>query len=150
MQPAPKTAILAPGFRNARLVRVFPHGWNAAAVKYRPAAVAGSFSQLASLAAGKVAITHAAICLCWEVDDLLTTAQREFLWSAFEVPVFQQLLGPANNLLAYECEAHAGLHAAPEYGGPRTTPLACACGNGSTRLLDLAPPAKAQAAICGL
>ncbi len=62
--------------------------------------------------------------------------------------MFQQLLGPANNLLAWECEAHAGLHAAPEYSGPPIQLSPCACGNGSV-LLDLGTRAKTQMAMCG-
>lgn len=31
-------------------------------------------------------------------------------WRVFEAPVFEQLLGLAGELMAWECEAHDGLH----------------------------------------
>jgi hypothetical protein len=43
-------------------------------------------------------------------DTLLTMEQRQQLWRAFRVPVFEQIIGENGALLAAECEAHAGLH----------------------------------------
>lgn len=40
----------------------------------------------------------------------LSEATRELLWRTFQVPVFAQLVGPAGEVLAWECEAHDGLH----------------------------------------
>ena len=37
-------------------------------------------------------------------------AQRNLLWLALRMPVFEQFRGPAGELLAWECEAHTGLH----------------------------------------
>ncbi len=37
-------------------------------------------------------------------------AERNLLWLALRMPVFEQFRGPAGELLAWECEAHAGLH----------------------------------------
>ncbi len=42
----------------------------------------------------------------------MTEADRENLWSAFRVPVFEQVIGKSGKLLAAECEAHDGLHIA--------------------------------------
>ena len=41
---------------------------------------------------------------------MLTREQRERLWKAFRVPVFQQVVTRSGVLLAAECEAHDGLH----------------------------------------
>ena len=41
---------------------------------------------------------------------LLTIEQRQRLWLAFRVPVFEQIIGKNGALLAAECEAHDGLH----------------------------------------
>ena len=40
----------------------------------------------------------------------MSTEQRERLWDAFELPVFEQLRGFEGELLASECDAHDGLH----------------------------------------
>jgi len=40
----------------------------------------------------------------------LSEQDRELLWHAFQVPLFEQLRGPDGELLAAECEAHQGLH----------------------------------------
>ena len=40
----------------------------------------------------------------------LDNDDRERLWRRFAVPVFEQLLDDEGRLVAYECEAHAGLH----------------------------------------
>jgi len=40
----------------------------------------------------------------------LTQADRDLLWRAFRVPVFEQFRGLHGELLAEECEAHDGLH----------------------------------------
>jgi hypothetical protein len=130
LDPAPRTAILVPGFRSTRSFRVFPHGWDDAARTFAPASVAGTLDQLLSLADEGVSLTHAVICLSWHRKDLLTPSQRAFLWDAFGVPVFEQYLGTDNVLLAFECDAHAALHATPAYTGPTFKQFQCPCGTG--------------------
>lgn len=130
LDPAPRTALLVPGFQSTRSIRVFPQGWDDAAKKFAPASVAGSFDQLLSLADEGIQLTHAVICLSWYREDLLTASQRAFLWNALGVPVFEQYLGPDNVLLAFECSAHAALHATPAYTGPTFDQFRCPCGTG--------------------
>jgi|SRR5579884_2023891 len=129
LDPAPRTAILVPGFESTRSIRVFPRGWNDAVRKFAPACVAGSYRQLHELAGQGIQLTHAVICLCWDKRDLLTPGQRDFLWTAFGVPVFEQYLGRGNMLLAYECEAHSALHATAAYSGPTLDQYRCPCGS---------------------
>ena len=95
LDPAPRTAILVSGFKSTRSIRVFPDGWNNTARKFSPASVAGTFDQLRSLAEEGVQLTHAVICLSWRWENLLTASERQYLWSAFGVPVFEQYLGSA-------------------------------------------------------
>src|SRR5438309_12054932 len=83
LDPAPRTAILVPGFQSSRSIRIFPHGWDNAARKFAPASVAGTLDQLLSLADEGVQLTHAVICLAWHREDLLTPSQRAYLWNAF-------------------------------------------------------------------
>jgi hypothetical protein len=124
--PAPPTAVLVPWFKSqwsksqwfksqwsrARgVVRVFDRGWNSEAEAYRPAAIAGTWRQMESLLSHQIAsLTHAVIVLARPDDSLLTTDQRQQLWSAYRVPVFEQIIGEHGTLLAAECEAHDGLH----------------------------------------
>ena len=130
LDPAPRTAILVPGFQSTRSLRVFPNGWDEAARKFNPAAVAGTFEQVADLADGGVQLTHAVICLSWDKKEFLTPRQRTYLWSAFGVPVFEQYLDRQNILLAYECDAHSALHATPAYTGKTFPGVNCPCGTG--------------------
>lgn len=129
LDPAPRTAILVPGFKTSRNARVFPEGWQNAARKFAPASIAAPYSQLVELAEEGVHLTHAVVCLAWRKEDLLTPRQRDFLWGAFGVPVFEQFLDDRNNLLAYECDAHAALHATEAYGGPTIGHYQCPCGS---------------------
>lgn len=83
----------------------------------------------------------------------MTDDHRDLLWSAFGLPVFEQLLGPDGSVIAHECEVHGGLHAEcasidPENGelivaGQRAGCSAeivtghCDCGLDTTRLRNL-------------
>ncbi len=136
LQPIPRTAILSPGFQESRLIRVFPDGWNSDAERFRPAAVAGPLSRLRDLAELQVELQHAVIVFT-NLEERLTERDRDLLWRALGVPVFEQCLGAENELLAAECEAHDGLH----LFGPITSRLApeieretCACGSTVPRL----------------
>jgi hypothetical protein len=115
VHPAPRTAILVPWFHESvlanRPLRVFPTGWNGDAAAFAPTAVAGTFEQLCELEnTGIRSLTHAVIVLGRLEQPRLSEPDRERLWAAFRVPVFEQVIGKAGKLLAAECEAHDGLH----------------------------------------
>jgi hypothetical protein len=115
VHPAPRTAILVPWFHeNAfeiRPLRVFRQGWNEDAAAFAPAAVAGTFEQLKELAPdGIPSLTHSVIVLWRAGEPRLSEADRDTLWAAFRVPVFEQVIGKSGKRLAAECEAHDGLH----------------------------------------
>ena len=146
--PAPLTAILMPWFslrtRSRGGVRVFEDGWNAEAAAYRPEAIAATWPQIEALLASKIeSLTHAVIVLArakdpLRNDTLLTLAQREQLWRAFRVPVFEQIIGERGSLLAAECEAHAGLHIESpklEVAGLSVESGPCGCGRTSPRII---------------
>jgi hypothetical protein len=42
--------------------------------------------------------------------ERLSTADRDELWTAFGLPVFEQLRGRDGGIIARECEVHDGLH----------------------------------------
>jgi hypothetical protein len=43
-------------------------------------------------------------------QGILQSGEREMLWRCFGLPVYEQWLGLEGELLAWECEAHQGLH----------------------------------------
>ena len=95
------------------MLRVFPHGWCAEAAEFAPAAMAATFEQWSELASrGIPPLTHSVIVLWRAGQPRLSEADREMLWDAFRVPLFEQVIGKTGELLAAECEAHDGLHVA--------------------------------------
>ncbi len=115
VHPAPRTAILVHWFHEnafeSRPLRVFRDGWNEDAAVFAPAAVAGTFEQLSELArSGIPSLTHSVIVLWRAGESRLSETDRDTLWDAFRVPVFEQVIGKSGKRLAAECEAHDGLH----------------------------------------
>ena len=137
-QPAPRCAILLPGFRSRSLVRVFPEGWNQEAAEFAPQVIAATLPQLEALTG--VCLTHAVIVFRRPLEPRLTDAERDRLWRAFHVPVFEQLIDERGNLLAGECEAHSGLHIeSPKLaaGDNEVDRSPCACGRSTPRLIAI-------------
>jgi hypothetical protein len=134
MDPTPRTAILAPGFQETKVVRVFPAGWNEEAARFRPSSVAGPAEQLRHLTREHLQLRHAVIAFTYEGQAGLSDEDRDLFWDSFGVPIFEQHLGPGNELLAMECEAHAGLHVMGDFGHLRLDRNSCACGNPAPRL----------------
>ncbi len=135
--PAPRTAVLFPGFRSRGSVRVFAGGWSEEAAKFSPESIATDLAQLEKLA-GTVSVSHAVVVFRKESDPLLTMAERDRLWRAFRVPVFEQMIGPDCTLLASECEAHNGLHIESPKFAPASREIdatTCGCGRTGPRLV---------------
>lgn len=145
IEPAPRTAVLVDWFGQGwfkAVVRVFPRGWCEEAGQFAPAAIAGTLDQLLKLAGGAnpPAPTHALIVLARMDQPMLSAFDRELLWSAFRVPLFEQVIGPRGELLAAECEAHAGLHIETPglaWAGYRIETAPCACGRETPRLAPI-------------
>ena len=134
IDPAPRTAILAGGFRETRLVRTFPQGWNERARRFRPGSIAGPLDQLKRLAREEWPLEQAVIVFTYAGGPGVSPLDRESLWKAFGVPVFEQFLGPRNRLLATECDAHSGLHIMNGYEDLDLEHEVCECGNRAPRL----------------
>ena len=135
LAPAPKTIVLAPGFESTREIRVFPEGWNDEAARLGPCSVAASLNALLALAQSGTTLRHAAIVLTRGPDSALSDLDRDRLWSAFGVPVFEQCLGPDNELLAAECEAHDGLHVMGTASRAGAETGVCGCGSSVPRTM---------------
>jgi hypothetical protein len=159
ISPAPRTAVLVPWFRQGTFsrairsnpIRIFEHGWCSEAAAFQPAAIAATYAQLEALMTGAVSppiqpfigksgnswLTHAVIVLLKPRDALLAEEQRERLWRAFRVPVFQQIIGNSGELLAAECEVHDGLHiVSPRFKTQReaVSREPCPCGRQTPRV----------------
>ena len=138
VRPAPRTAILVPGFEETSTIRVFPGGWSRQAERFRPASIAAPLQLLRKLAAAGIALEHTLIALTYQGEPGLNADDRAFLWEDFGVPVYEQVLGRENQLLAAECDAHNGLHlvagSEPEHVDARLETEPCGCGNPSPRI----------------
>jgi hypothetical protein len=132
MNPMPRTAILAPGFLETKLSRVFPTGWNEAAERFQPTSIAGTPDQLRRIARDGVRPQHSVVAFTYDGQEGLTSADRELFWKLFGVPVFEQLLNAGNELIAMECDAHDGLHLVGEFEDLNR--ISCACGNPAPRM----------------
>jgi hypothetical protein len=135
IDPAPRTAILAPGFRETPVVRTFAEGWSERARKFNPASIAGPLQLLRRMARDTWSFDQAVIVFTFVGGAALSPQDRESLWQAFGVPIFEQYLSPRNRLLATECDAHSGLHVLSGCEGLRLEQEVCPCGNAAPRLM---------------
>ena len=126
--------MLTAGFRPTKLARVFPQGWNERAARYSPASIAGPLEQLLEVARAGWRVEHSLVVFTFPGELGLSASDRESFWKAFEVPVFEQYLGPKSQLLATECDAHSGLHVVNGYDDLDLEHEVCACGNRAPRL----------------
>lgn len=118
--PAPRTAILAPGFKQTASIRCFDRNDLEGIAGFGPECIAGPLDALLHMARGirrgRLAlptVRHSIVSFADVRGGLLTEADRDALWEGFLVPVFEQLRGMRGELLASECEAHMGLHLSP-------------------------------------
>jgi len=109
-------------------------------------ALAGTLDELRAAAATSLTVKRGIVVFTHSLDSCIADADRDFLWHRFGVPVFEQYLNAHNELLATECDAHAGLHIVAEWGGlARNGTDADPCPCGDPRPLLVTP--KAHAAV---
>jgi hypothetical protein len=142
LEPTPRTVVLVAGFEETRRVRVFPDGWGEAAERFEATSVAGPLKALRQLARHEVELKHAIIVFTYEPGERLSDADRDWLWNMFGVPVFEQVFSEDHTLLAFECEAHEGLHVVKQASGWELDDLLCACGCKLPKLANVAPVAQ--------
>lgn len=120
LEPMPRTAVVAGGFVENQYTLCFPHGWCQGMRDFRPEALAGPVSAMRRLAKSvfnrgahfghlkrpMVVFTGYGFAGL----ELLTDEDRDLLWKAFHVPIYEQFLGLGKEVLAMECDAHHGLH----------------------------------------
>ncbi|MCC6391706.1 MAG: hypothetical protein IT167_13995 [Bryobacterales bacterium] len=85
--------------------------------EFAPESLAGPASRLRSLAEAVMegrmkvgSLRSAVIAFTGLRHGCLRQEDRDLLWKAFQAPVFEQFRGFSQELLAWECEAHDGLH----------------------------------------
>lgn len=138
LETAARTAILMRGFEENKQVRVFPRGWTHAAARFRPTSLAGPLPALREMARYEVELEQAVIVFT-DLQNRLKDSDRDFLWQAFGVPVYEQCRGQGNELLAAECEVHEGLHVCagiPCNWEGELDREQCGCGRTTPRLMD--------------
>ena len=136
--PAPRTAVLLAGFRSKGSVRVFPDGWTEEAARFAPQSLAGRRDQIEALK-GIAQPTHALIVIRREWETGLSAQDRDCLWRAFRIPLFEQIINQEGVVLAAECEAHNGLHIESQWlavGDHEIDRSLCGCGKASPRLIE--------------
>lgn len=117
-----RTAILLSGFRDVPGVKVFSEISRRGLARYKPESLAGPVNALRRLAEGHEdrgawvpRLTHSVIAFVVPSHGFLSAEARDLLWRVFQVPIFCQFLGLRGELLAWECEAHEGLHVEEEH-----------------------------------
>ena len=117
----PKTAILLGGFVQTSNIKVIAQNWRRGLEHLAANALAAPLHVLRELAAsiedghqeiGR--LQHFVVPFTGGRFGELAESDRERFWRVFQVPVFEQRVGFDGRVIAYECEAHDGLHIMPE------------------------------------
>jgi len=124
-----KSRIRHPFYRNLRVSR-------ATAASGRHTVLAGTFSELEQAANRGACASHAVFLLINEDDPAANRAQRERLWTWFQVPSFVLVTDSRGRVIAFECEAQEGFHLAGKEGEVDDSPL-CRCGRPGPRVAEL-------------
>jgi hypothetical protein len=121
LEHTPKTAILMAGFQSSSSIKVMAQNWSKGLKQFGAGALAAPVSVLRSFAdaieAGRQdapSLRHFVVSFTGGEQGELAEEERERFWRIFRVPVFEQRLGFDAQVIAYECEAHSGLHILPE------------------------------------
>jgi len=116
------TAVVGLRIVESGVARMFHPGWIEQIRQFGPEAIAAPVRVLKRLAASASyqgrsvfpSLTRAVVAFTGVEHGTLSSADRNALWQTFKVPIFEQCLAPDGSLLAWECEAHEGLHAVEE------------------------------------
>jgi hypothetical protein len=121
LEHTPKTAILLEAFEAAAGIKVMAQNWSKGLKQFGASALAAPVSVLRTLAgaieSGREEIPglrHFVVGFTDGEQGQLSEEDRERFWRVFQVPVFEQRVGFDGRVIAYECEAHQGLHIMPE------------------------------------
>jgi hypothetical protein len=146
--------VLDPAFHRSPGVRYVDPSGEAASVEIRalkPATLAGSSETLLEIVSrpDPVMPTHTIVVFTRGGEPCLSEASRDRLWAAYGLPIFEQVLGPDGTLLAWECEAHDGLHlarTAEAATGALIEYYPCDCGESAPRAMEATTAPRAISA----
>ena len=91
----------------------------------RVIALSGTFQELEQAATAGASAQSALFVLNRRNDPLLTDAQRDRLWTLFQVPAYAMLIDSERRMVGFECEAQMGFHVSGK--ASPDSPL-CECG----------------------
>lgn len=111
IQPSPVVTSLVRGFRETSDLRMVTR-WDESEVldQLEGGALAAPVHVLRALAEPGRTLDFPLVAFTGVRHGWLTADDRDLCWHCFQVPVFEQWLGLANEVLAEECEAHNALH----------------------------------------
>jgi hypothetical protein len=129
-----RIAVVAPNFEETDGVRSFDEEELPEISNFCPEILAGTVPVLLRLAEA-IRVPKALVAFSGARIGPVTHRDRDLLWSAHQVPVFEQRFAPNGFVMARECEAHDGLHVyLPQHcHGPLQTEV-CACGRPEPRI----------------
>jgi hypothetical protein len=129
LEHTPRTAILTRGFEQSSQVRVFADHWGKNLKRFGATALAAPVSKVRELAAAIESghneiqqLRHFVVSFTGADHGEICEEDHERFWRVFQVPVFEQRLGFDGRMIAYECEAHDGLHIETERAAFEETP----------------------------
>jgi len=121
LEHTPKTAILMAGFQQTSVVKIIAGNRSKGLRRFGASALAAPLTVLRDLATvvessgQKInGLKHFVIPFTGGEHGELREEDRERFWRVFQVPLFEQRLGFDGRVIAYECEAHSGMHILPE------------------------------------
>ena len=154
--PPPRVAVVHENLRVQRPGMTFhpqSHDLLDRLIRFRPNAFAGRHEVIASLAAEPAVkslnLRNAVIVFREPGEAALDECRRNELWRLFQVPVFEQILSAEGDLIAYECEAHSGLHIGRAEAFPDTGLIdtrRCECGDIAPRITSTVSKPKVRSA----
>ena len=113
LEPAPRIALFGPPLSSGGPLRHFSSLDWLEIERFQPEAIAAPwpvFQEILRAPHRLTTLRRPLLVLSDLSSGLLDAAGRDALWNAFGLPVFEQWRGWDHELLAFECEAHDGLH----------------------------------------
>ena len=121
LEHTPKTLILMAGFQQTSGVKMIAGNWSTGLKRFGASALAAPLTVLRELATAAETgereinrLKHFVIPFTGSEQGELREEDRDRFWRVFQVPLFEQRLGFDGRVIAYECEAHSGMHILPE------------------------------------
>jgi len=129
LEHRPRTAILMPGFEQTSREKVISSNWSRKKLKrFGATALAAPVALLRQLASAIESgqqemrpLEHFVVPFTGGEHGELEEEALDRFWRVFQVPVFEQRVGFDGQVIAYECEAHHGLHLLPEQAAVEET-----------------------------